>query len=757
MDRLSCIKKIDKYITDEEVKSFIFDRQFGKEDFLTTIQQIYKSYSNILNLTFALIYAKYRKWKTENIDLKSENVEKYNSYMRITKTFSDLYKSKSLGFSVIEPTIIDAQLDICYDGILSEDMGMKKYFNRDSGNRFAYFVRCAELVRNSSRLIDMTEDISAKYDDLIELISLFPYLHDIQLIKEPLSPTEIGACYIFEEGQKYDFNGLSKVKIKIDGFSLDEELDTYFSLISVDAEYYFLQSVFFETANNTKEKNLIYLGYSLPGIEDVELHLDITGEENFVGNDGDIGLVGPKAIRTFVKELRLNAIGDEDNGNSLIRDLYAINYRYVKQLSMAIVDCLTEELGRRIKGVYQIKHPELFSDNSWDNIMVILLVKESATSLLQFLFINSTEFYENLLNSLQIRFGSDVFHIEEFKSSTKKEVDAAFGRWFEQYFGESQSLNGVVNDVVEEQRLVITAEMRALRLVAYLSELVSVDETGEASYKNKYPLSINSHIKMLEYLRESSDLPLQRKKERVHSIVLRTLKSLFVFYCGFFKYAKIKNDYKSYSQGVVMTNKQVDEFQTRANAEFRNEVRKQTKRLMTPQYDIEKVLREIEKLNDECIFAKTAEAKAKRKILKDNLGRSQLLDFSEVYQIKDFVNFESSDSALFDSQLNAILEVYKYLQKGKGTDKDLEGVYPYVGTFEYAHETRDGYKIAHFSIALSANKKEADIEIISEFQYSINGKYYCLPNKMCCNNDVKLWIEPTLIAAGDLEMVGDDD
>ena len=76
MDRLSCIKKIDKYITDEEVKSFIFDRQFGKEDFLTTIQQIYKSYSNILNLTFALIYAKYRKWKTENIDLKSENVEK---------------------------------------------------------------------------------------------------------------------------------------------------------------------------------------------------------------------------------------------------------------------------------------------------------------------------------------------------------------------------------------------------------------------------------------------------------------------------------------------------------------------------------------------------------------------------------------------------------------------------------------------------------------------------------------------------------
>ena len=144
-------------------------------------------------------------------------------------------------------------------------------------------------------------------------------------------------------------------------------------------------------------------------------------------------------------------------------------------------------------------------------------------------------------------------------------------------------------------------------------------------------------------------------------------------------------------------------------------------------------------------------------ILKENLGRYQLLDFSEINQLKALVDFENVDDAILDARISAILEVYKYMQNGKGDEKGLDGIYPYVGTFEYAHETRDGYKIAHFTISAPGTKKELDIEMISEFQYSINSKYYCLPNKMCCNNEIKLWIEPTLIAYGNLEMLDEDD
>ncbi|MGN0771872.1 MAG: hypothetical protein ACI4MI_04735 [Christensenellales bacterium] len=755
MERQTCINKIKKYIPDDETKNFIFDNQFGKEDFLTTVQQIYKSYSNLLNLTFALIYAKYRKWKTSNVNLAPENLEKFNSYMRVSKTFTELYKENSLSFSTIEPTIMDTQLDIFYGGILSKDMGMCQYIKSDDGNRFAYFARCAERARRSSRLIDIKSDISNLYDDLIELLSLFPYLTDIELVKKPVSGSNFGDTYVFENSDRYEFDGINKVFIKIDGINNDEMLDTFFSIINIDDNYYYLQGAVVDSYDNSTDKNIIHLSYSQLGMEDTELYISVTAQKNFIGKDGELGIIGSNAIALIVRELRLNVTNDETS-QILFRNFYAINYRYIKHLSMAIVDCLTDELRRRISRYYQMKHPELFFDNSWDNIMVTLLVKESSTSILQFLFLNSTELYDNLLYNLQTRFGSDIFDIECFKAETNNEVNSAFEHWSEQYFGDSASINEIINDVIEEQRINITAEVRALQLVSYLSKITYVDDTTDQRFKNKYPLNINSHIKMLELLRNNTELPLQRRKEKVKSIVLKTLKSLYIFYCGFFKYAKVKNDYISFSQGVIMTGKQVDEFQRKANNEFRAEVKKQTQKLSGQEYDVEKVLQEIEKLNNECIFASDETAKSKRNILKNSLGRYQLLDFSEINPLKDLVEFDNVDNVTLDAHISAILEIYNYLQVGKGNDKSLDAIYPYVGTFEYAQETRDGYKIAHFSISAPGTKKEWDIEMISEFQYSINNKYYCLPNKMCCNNEIKLWIEPTLIAYGNLEMLDED-
>lgn len=757
MDRETCIKKISKYIGDDEVRAFLFDNQFGKEDFLTTIQQIYKAYSNIFNLTFALIYSKYRKWKSSNINLEPENMEKFNSYMRITKTFGELYKGKMLGFSTIEPTIIDAQLDIYYDGIISKDVGMSEYFNRDSENRFAYFTRCAELARHSSRLLNIKEDISSKYNDLIELLSLFPYLEDIELVLNPITPEQYGTGYIFEGDEKYEFDGINKVTIKIDGMTKSEELDTYFTLLNVDGKYYYLQNVLFDSIDNDRDKKAAYLSYSQPGIEEKEFNLVVAAFDSFSTNDGDIGIIGQKAQRTVIRDLRLNA-SDATVSNALIRDFYAINYMYVKQLSMAISDIFTDEIKHRLKAQYQSKHPTIFNTYSWDSTIAILLVKESATNVLRFLFANSSTIYDRLLHSLQSRFGSDVFNTNKLKEETATEVKSAFERWCIQYLGDKQSANEIINEVVEEQRTNITAEIRALKMVAYLSDLTYVDDSNTKRYKSKYPLNINSHIKMLELLRHNSDLSMSRRLDKLQTIVLKTLKSLYIFYCGFFSYAKVKNDYKDSSRDVVLTVKQVDDFQKKANSEFRREVAMQQRRLSDSKYNsVEAVLDEIERLNDECMFGTDTEAKAKRKILRENLGKYQLLDFSEIYPLKSLVNCENPSDEMLNARITSILEIYKYLQNGKGEENQFEGIYPYVGTFEYAHETRDGYKIAHFSISIPGRSNEMDIEMVSEFQYTINNKYYCLPNVMCSNNDIKLWIEPTLIDYGNFEMLDEDD
>ena len=96
------------------------------------------------------------------------------------------------------------------------------------------------------------------------------------------------------------------------------------------------------------------------------------------------------------------------------------------------------------------------------------------------------------------------------------------------------------------------------------------------------------------------------------------------------------------------------------------------------------------------------------------------------------------------------------MQNGRDKESGIDGIYPYVGTYEYTHEMRDGSNIAHFSIYSPLRERDLDIEVLSEFRYAVNSTYYCLPNKMCCNNETRLWIEPTIIDF-DYMMVYDDD
>lgn len=754
MTREECISQIEWYIPDKAVRNFLFDGKFEDSNFLTTTKQIYDCFSRLLNLTFALIYSKYRKWKNENPDVNPSAAEKFNSYMRITKTFSDLYKKKALRFSTIEPTIIDAQLDIYYSGLISRDVGLSAYLNRDDGNRFAYFVRCAEMARASSRSLDMKENISEKYDDLMELFDLFPYLRNACLKSEPLSDKDYGEVFVCDGGEKYAFDGVKKVHILMKGMRGAEDLDTCFTLLDVDGRYYYLQDVVFDSIDHTQEEDIVYLNYSKIGIEDYEFHLGATAREDFVGQDGDLLLVSSKGKRAVVRELRLKEDSSETENNSWIRDLYAINYRYIKQLAMSISDILTEENKRQLTMQYSTKHVGIFNGNSWDTIIVVLLMKESATNVLQFLFQKSGDLYDKLLNNLQSRFGSDIFDVNKLKEETNGEIEASFKKWCEQYFGEKQNGNIIINAVIEEQRASITADVKAMQLIGYLSDLVSVDEITDRKYRNKYPLNISSHIKMLDALRGNLDISLQRKKERAASIVFRTLKFLYIFYCGFFKYAQVKNEYKKQSREVVFGARAVEDFQRRANEEFRVEVKKQQKRLASLTCnDIGQLLDEIERLNDECMFANTPQGKIKNTILRETLGRSPLLDFSQLQPLKHLLNFENVDEEKIDGRISAILEIYYYLQDGKGSAKGLDGIYPYVGTYEYAQDTRDGSRIAHFSISSPGEKRDLDIEVVSEFRYSINSKYYCLPNRMCCNNDIKLWIEPTIIGYSNFVMI----
>ena len=164
----------------------------------------------------------------------------------------------------------------------------------------------------------------------------------------------------------------------------------------------------------------------------------------------------------------------------------------------------------------------------------------------------------------------------------------------------------------------------------------------------------------------------------------------------------------------------------------------------------------IKKLNDECVFVKGP--KTKNEILRTFLGRHYFLDFNQIGPLKELLKFENvNEKSQMDEAIKKIIYVYGYLQNGSDKESGLDGIYPYVGTYEYTHETRDGYRIAHFSISTPSRDENIDVEVLSEFRYLINSKYYCLPNKMCGSNEIKLWIEPTIIAYKNFVMIDEYD
>ena len=94
-----------------------------------------------------------------------------------------------------------------------------------------------------------------------------------------------------------------------------------------------------------------------------------------------------------------------------------------------------------------------------------------------------------------------------------------------------------------------------------------------------------------------------------------------------------------------------------------------------------------------------------------------------------------------------IKKVFTYLRTGQSRNSNvsLGVIFPYVATCEYTDVSRDGNIVYHFSI-ITNNGHEKMLRVLSEFSYKLNEKYYLLPNKLCSDDRLNLWIEPIIIS-----------
>ena len=79
-----------------------------------------------------------------------------------------------------------------------------------------------------------------------------------------------------------------------------------------------------------------------------------------------------------------------------------------------------------------------------------------------------------------------------------------------------------------------------------------------------------------------------------------------------------------------------------------------------------------------------------------------------------------------------------------GQQISYDPIYPYVVRYTVKSENRDGYNINNFSVFVTDDNITSEVKILSEWDYDINEKYYCIPNIDSSNK--RWWIEPFLIS-----------
>ena len=170
----------------------------------------------------------------------------------------------------------------------------------------------------------------------------------------------------------------------------------------------------------------------------------------------------------------------------------------------------------------------------------------------------------------------------------------------------------------------------------------------------------------------------------------------------------------------------------------------------------------------------------KGRILKRAIGRNEICKFSTFEKIinftaedaagviidnipKDITNFINNEKHDKPEALVANVVFFnKFLLKAKevlyyfiynedyehemilGQQISYDPIYPYVVRYTVKSENRDGYNINNFSVFVTDDNITSEIKILSEWDYDINEKYYCIPNKDSSNK--RWWIEPFLIS-----------
>lgn len=733
-------QRFEALIPDAGIRSFITDTIYGDEKF-NTDAGYYEAIDNIITLAFLYSFCCYLELRNSsyNKEGKENRVEKYlkngnaNS-KRIIRIFENIYTDHPITDSLMQFVLLDIQFDL----LLGVDSKLKTFFplcaNINEFNLTEYFAMINQY-HVSSREQDYTiDELSNKLEDLIEF---FPFLGKTSLVYD-----EESGWYVFKikKGTNYE-NGIIHTFGVIHRFKVSRKSNPFFYLSSIKKDLYLR----YENAKGSVKCVLS----------------DNIGEKNpeiMISNEYNSDL---ETVATY---LNPNILTFDVAGRGYATQLYSINYKYIKHLALAISDALGRPVYHdAIKGLKEVFYKSASNKlkNEFDGLdsrdhsldldllVLMLLIENSPIRVLNVLIKNNQTIAFEIIKNLKNRLGNSI---DKNKIKIPYEDATVFDEEIE------QDIKSQLGDSYAEMSEQLLGECKAeLKTDLILRMVSAINNDTSFHFSTRLEQGLES-LTSVDAQTSSKEVLYRIISHNLCSIV----KRLICFYAGVFGFGKYKVEYDVASEYHLPSANEIQEYQKNCLDEFRKEALQAWKEIKG-ENNVKKIIEVFINLCSKCNDSDSNHRQGRSDEsfrLHSVLGKYSIMN---IEKFKSEINFDSISELTSDLSNDNLkwwhekaIRLVRFFATGSfemDATNDLSRAFirtinPILASFYRINNSRDGYNSAVFFLTMDANNDrnidyQKEINVLSEFYYDMNKKYYCLPN--VSRSDDKWWIDPLLV------------
>ncbi len=757
MNRAECIAQINALIPDENARSFIFNGENKRErNFLTDKVGILGYFSNILVLSFGLVFSRFLEWKEKKPDERLDDFT--NSMIRIYNSLNRAYDNTILSFEFIDTFMQNLQIDC----LLKTDFSMNflKKINLDTdyfsfNEKFSKILYEIQKKRISSRYINKAYD----YKALISFIKMFPYLKRVKLIY-----CLVEGLHVIGEQKPPLYTVMLNLCDPLHQEMYSDMLNFRYLLINDGLANYFLEKVDIQDKKYNvpiEEKwQIIHLDYTGTGLTK-RLAGAITNFPEAVEASGKkFVFVSDTAVEDFFIYFDITRYKTKSDSRSyFFRDFYSFNNSYLKNFALIVSDCLNAEIRQTLLDTYHEKYIQLFEllqvdslshgglfscHYDWDALITILFLEEGIHKVLK-LILESDDIYKDIVQKFYQRFSEICKYLTEKTEHMVK-----------------NPTNLMLSSDLSSRRKEITCKSNALIKLA--SELLSRSYLRFSP--SLQPTTVNQRIESLGNVYQSA----RASHEKINYFLenaFQVTKMALVFYESFLEYAKVLNeiDFGVETNVIYIEKNEIDLTKKKATNKFIREVNTLKKKysvdicrisdnddlLRRNKESLQGLLECLMTFNKRCNDINSPENRTIRKAI----GKNELIDDEDLQYIVDtYIEIlnNNDDKKILDKLYRHTCAYLKYMESGTLEDDGeynmQKAVLPLTGVYSNSVVSRDGYLSSYFILDLPGDA-EKKIKVLSDDSFQFGEEYFCLPNHnriaKISKSGEELWVSPIII------------